>query len=343
MEASPADHGPAIEAHRTMIRMISGYWVSQMVHCAARLSLADLLAPRPLTAEAVASACELDVDATFRFLRACAALGIVGHQGGKFTATPLLETLSSHHPASLKGRALGLVTPGQWQPWGRLESVLKHGCSQAEAVLGSDLFTYHDNHPEEASAFTQAMDGFTQTLLEDVTGAVAVPPGALIVDIGGASGLLLRTLLQANPDTRGIVFDRPAVAAATAESLRGTDLAARVTAEGGDFFVAVPAADRYLLKHILHNWSDDDCVTLLRNCHRRMHPGGRVVVFEMLMGEIGEGDPTAALVDLHMLVALSGRERTPAEYRRLFEAAGFARMQVTPLRNGWAMLEAWNA
>lgn len=343
MEDTPADSDPAVEAYSTMIRMISGYWVSQMVHCAARFALADLLAQQPMTAKEIASTCELDADATFRFLRACAALGIVGHQAGKFTTTPLLETLSSHHPASLKGRALGLVTPGQWQPWGRLEAVLKQGHSQAEAVLGSDLFSYHDAHPEEASAFTQAMDVFTQSLLEDATSAVAVPPGAMIADIGGASGLLLCTLLKANSEAHGIVFDRPGVAAATAESLRGTALASRVTAEGGDFFVAVPAADRYLLKHILHNWSDDDCVTLLRNCHRRMHPGGRVVVFEMVMGEIGEGDPTAALVDLHMLVALSGRERTPTEYRRLFEAAGFSRMQVTPLRNGWAMLEAWNA
>lgn len=339
MENRPAEQDPAVEAHRTMIRMISGYWVSQMVHCAARLGLSDLLERHPMSAAEIAASCTLDADATFRYLRACAALGIVEHADGKFAATPLLGTLGSRHPHSLRGRALGLVTPGQWQPWGRLEAVLKSGTSQASAALGSDLFRYHDAHPEEASAFTLAMDGFTQGLMEDATAAVELPAGARVADIGGASGLLVRTLIEANPSAHGIVFDRPGVAAATAEALRDSPLASRIEVVGGDFFADVPEADCYLLKHILHNWNDDEGITLLRNCRRRLRPGGRIVVFELLMNEIGEGDPTPALVDLHMLVALSGRERTPAEYRRLFAAAGFPYFRLTPLRNGWAMLE----
>jgi hypothetical protein len=108
---------------------------------------------------------------------------------------------------------------------------------------------------------------------------------------------------------------------------------------GGDFFESVPEADLYLLKHILHDWDDEACICVLKNCRRALRPGGRIAVIELLLGEIGEPG-TASLYDATMMVLSSGRERSLVEFQRLFEAAGLAAAKVTTTNTPMVILEA---
>jgi hypothetical protein len=118
-----------------------------------------------------------------------------------------------------------------------------------------------------------------------------------------------------------VVLDLPHVVDGARQALAIAGLSARTDVIAGDFFEFVPAGDLYILKQVLHDWNDEQCVAILAGCARAMHAGGRVLVVEMIVPE--DGRPSAAqLVDLNMLVMLPGRERTAAEYAALFEAAG---------------------
>jgi hypothetical protein len=137
----------------------------------------------------------------------------------------------------------------------------------------------------------------------------------------------------------GIILDLPNVVPSATTAAGALGLAERSSALAGDFFASVPEADLYLLKSILHDWDDEQAVRILKNCQRAMRPGGRVVVIEMLLEEIGEPG-WAPLSDLNMMVLLTGRERTLAEYGSLLKEAGLRIAKSTPIRSPMAVIEA---
>ena len=323
-----------------MMQMITGYWVTQVVHAAATFSIADHLAKAPATAEDIADAEGTDPSATFRLLRTCASLGMVKYDcNSRFSGTSLLDTLRKDNPQSLRAIAVSWPLPGHWLPWGRFAEAVKTGKSQAVPALGAGLCEYFATNAAEAAAFTEAMASLTSTVSKETARLINVSGVNTVADIGGAGGAMLHSLLQLHPDLHGIVFDRPqVVASARAEAMR-LALQERVTAVGGDFFESVPEADLYLLKHILHDWDDEACICILNNCRRALRPGGRIAVIELLLGEIGEPG-IAPLFDVTMMVMSSGRERSPVEFQRLFEAAGLAAAKVTTTNTPMVILEA---
>jgi len=323
-----------------MMQMITGYWVTQVVHAAARFSIADHLAKAPATADDIANTEGTDPSATFRLLRTCASLGMVKYDdNSRFAGTSLLDTLRKDSPQSLRAIALSWPLPGHWLPWGRFAEAVKTGKSQAVPALGAGLFEYFATNAAEAASFTESMTSLTSTVAKETAKRIDTGGVNIVADIGGAGGAMLHALLQLHSDLQGIVFDRPqVVASARAEAAR-LGLQKRVTAVGGDFFESVPEADLYLLKHILHDWDDEACICILENCRRAVRPGGRIVVIELLIGEIGDLG-IAPLYDATMMVMSSGRERSLVEFQRLFEAAGLAAAKVTTTNTPMAILEA---
>jgi hypothetical protein len=144
---------------------------------------------------------------------------------------------------------------------------------------------------------------------------------------------------MANSQLHGIVLDLPDVVPSATAAAAALGLAERSRALGGDFFTDVPQADIYLLKHILHDWNDGEAVRILERCRQAMRPGGRVIVIEALLGEMGEPG-IAPLNDLNMMVLLTGRERTLSEYRALLKQAGLRLSKSTPIRSPLAVIEA---
>jgi hypothetical protein len=168
----------------------------------------------------------------------------------------------------------------------------------------------------------------------------------MAVDVGGATGSLLHGLLQINPNLHGIVYDRRENVARAQAAARSFGLAGRSTAGAGDFLESVPAGDLYLLRFILHDWGDEDCVRILRNCRRAMRPGGRLAIVEAFVapvgGEVGHGvvDIQAAIIDLHMLMLVGGRERSVLQYENLLQKADLSMTATTVLRSGYVLIEA---
>jgi len=322
-----------------MFHMITGYWVSQIVGAVASLGIVDHVARGTREPEALARACGADAGAMSRLLRASASLGILACSGDEgYCVTPLGETLGST-AGSMRGMAIAQAAPGHWLPWGRFRDAVLSGTRQTPATLGAELFEYYGMHPEEAAAFSGAMEGLSAMVVREVAENLDTRGVARVVDVGGANGALVSALLTANGALSGVLLDLPHVVGGATAALAAAGLGGRCEVVAGDFFEGVPEGDLYLLKQILHDWDDARCRTILASCARAMRPGGRVVLVEQLIP--GDGRPSpATLMDLNMLVMLRGRERTLLEYEALLASEGLRVQRVLQTRSPLSLVEA---
>ena len=312
-----------------MFHMITSYWVSQAVGTFAELGFADQLAAGGKSARDGAAAVGTDPDATSRLLRMLASVGVVAQDDTRFTLTPLGATLRADVPGSMRDMARAQTMPGHWLPWGRLTDAIRTGTRQTAAALGMEIFDHYANHAGEREAFVAAMNGLSSLVAKEAPRVYDASAHRVVCDVGGSSGTIAAGFLRANPTLRGIVFDLPEVAPRATAALAEAGLADRCRAVGGDFFADVPVADLYVMKHVLHDWNDEQCTTILRNCAQHLEPGGRLLLLEMVIPD--DGRPSAAqLMDLNMLVVTQGRERTAGQYAELLAAAGLRLVDVRP-------------
>ena len=325
-----------------MFNMILGHAVAQVVHCAALFSLADHLAEGPAAAETIARAEGLDAAATFRLMRACTAFGLMTYDKETgFSGTPLLATLRRDDPRRLRAMAIAQTGHGQWAPWGQLGEAIRTGEPRAKATLGVDLWDYYatPRGTAEADAFSQFLAGISGAVSAEAARLIDTRRDSLAVDVGGASGSLVHALMKANPALRGTVLDLPHVAPAAAKAAEALGLGDRCSFVAGDFSKVVPPADLYLLKHILHDWGDATCISILENCRRALRSAGRVIVIELLADDI-EPTPLLAQFDLTMMVVLGSRERTLDEYKGLLATAGWRFVRATRTATPLFLIEA---
>lgn len=309
--------------------MITSYWVSQAVGTFAELRLADQLAGGAKSARDVAATAGTDPDATYRLLRMLASVGVVAQDGAQFALTPIGATLRSDVPGSMRDMARAQTMPGHWLPWGRLTDAVRTGTRQTAAALGMEIFDHYAKHPEEREAFAGAMHGLASLVANEAPRVYDASAHRVVCDVGGSSGTIAAGFLRATPTLHGIVFDLPEVAPLATAAIAKAGLTDRCRAIGGDFFADMPVADLYVMKHILHDWSDEQCKTILGNCAKHLQPGGRVLILEMVIPDDGRPSP-AQLMDLNMLVVTHGRERTAGQYAALLAAAGLRLVDIRP-------------
>ena len=151
--------------------------------------------------------------------------------------------------------------------------------------------------------------------------------------------MLLAAVLARHDHLTGTVFDLEHALGDGPGPAVPVGVAARWAARSGSFFDAVPAADAYLLKSILHDWPDEQCQAILRTCRRSLNAGGVVLVVETVLGRPGH-EVEAAFSDLNMLVLPGGRERTEPEYAALFDGAGLRLTRVIDTGTRFSILEA---
>ncbi|WP_444546455.1 methyltransferase [Burkholderia gladioli] len=323
-----------MNASARMLELITGAWQTQVVHAFAALSIAEALDEAPLPAEALAARLMVDPATLARLLRAGVALGLVTRDARqRYAGTALLDTLRDEH-GSLRAYAMAVAMPGHWLPWGNAVEAIRSGHRQARATLGQELWDHYRDRPEEAAVFAAGMSALTAQVAQDAARLIRTDATRVAVDVGGASGTLVQALMKANPVLEGIVLDLPHVVPTALDEAGRQGLGARFSVVAGDFFEPPPAANLYLLKHILHDWDDHACLRILRNCRERLATGGRVAVLELALPDEGCGADAssfAPLMDLTMLMLTPGRERTLDEYEALFWAAGLSLAQVTPM------------
>jgi O-methyltransferase domain/Dimerisation domain len=328
---------PSIE----LMRLINGYQVSQALHVAATLGLADQLKDGPRSYEAVAHACGAHPTSLYRLLRALAAVGVFHETDSKeFSLTPLGVCLTSNALGSVRNYARWIGTPGQWTPWDNLLHSIKSGESALRFTYGMDAWTYRTQHPEERAIFDSAMTGNSRSEAQAVLQAYNFSRFACVVDVGGGQGLLLKAILLACPATRGILFDQPQVIASPDQALVSAGLTERCEIIAGSFFEAVPEnGDVYLMKAILHDWDDRTSVDILRTCRRAMSPAATLIIIERVIGPPNES-PEGKFSDLNMMVQYGALERTRQEFHDLLKCGGFEMTEVVPTRSPLSIIVA---
>lgn len=336
-QAPPASAAAAAEA---LLPMMTSYWVSQAIYVAAELGVADHLTEGPATAGELATASGADPGALYRLLRALSSVGVF-RQGAddRFGLTPMAELLRSGTPQSMRSLAR-LYGADLYRAWGDLAHSVRSGQPAFEHVFGVGPFGWFEEHPEAGQIFNEAMTGYTYRAAQAAASAYDFTPFETVVDVGGSLGTLLAAVVAQNDTMRGVLFDLPHVASEAEQRLASLGLAERVACVGGDFFQEVPIdGDAYLLSQILHDWSDDECLAILRSCRNAMNAEGRLLVLELVLPD-GDEPHFGKWLDLHMMVCVTGRERTRAEFASLLGAAGFELTRVVPTSADLCLLEA---
>jgi hypothetical protein len=338
-EANPGE-AAALDAGE-LLNMITGGWVSQITRAIAELQIPDHLADGAETAEDIARIESSDPRTTFRLMRAASSIGLLSYRGEhRFGLTGRGHLLRSDVAGSLRAFALIQTANAHWQCSAQLPEAVRQGSSQVEQALGMDLFAYfaQEANTEEAALFARAMGDLSGLVVQGAVAKVNTSDVSTVVDVGGADGDFVLGLMQANPRLGGQVLDLPHAIEGARREAQKRGLSERFTAVAGDFFATVPAADLYLLKMILHDWDDQRCVEILRNCRAAVRPGGRALIVERLIGELGRAD-FATCVDMIMLsVTQGGMERDLEQYDALFAASGWRRTGSHPIGGGYALL-----
>jgi hypothetical protein len=323
------------DAYHQMVGTLYDYWACWTTCAIADLSIADHLAEESLTAAEVAARAGSAPDTTMRLLRAGVAVGLLTEQAdGRFGSTPLLSTLRSDDPRTLRPFVLSQM--GSWLPWDQLAAGVRQGGTRSTQALGTNIFDYLAEHPDEAEMFSAGMAGMTGVWGPEIANVIDTAGVECAVDVGGAKGSLLQLLQRKNPSLRGIVFDRPNVIGHAEAEIARVGFAERTSTVGGSFFESVPTGDLLLLKFILHDWSDDECVAILQKCRDAVAPGGRIAVIDMI---VDKTNPHAALTDMVMLMACTGKERTIEEFDKLFAAAGLKRTALHETKTPQSVIE----
>lgn len=332
--------GPPPQA--AILDLITGVWAARAVAAVARLGVADRLAEAPRTAAELAPMIGAHPDALHRLLRAMTSIGVLAKDaGGRFTLTPIGQCLRSGIAGSMRAVIASELDTAHWQPWGHLEDCIRSGRPAFQSLFGMSAWEYyHTRNPDDGRLFSENMGAMSGAEMQAILAAYSFAGARVVVDVGGAHGAFLAAVLAKLPQARGVLYDRPEVVELAGPALEEAGVADRVERVSGDFFESVPAAgDLYLLKHILHDWTDDECVRILQCIRKAMIPSARVVVAETPISE-DHPAPFAALVDINMLVMVTGKERTPEEYAALFRRAGLELSSVTPTASPMALLEA---
>lgn len=320
---------------RRLVQLVFGSMAAQTLRAATRLRVVELIGDKERSAVDVAAEAGAHPEAMNRLLRALASLRLLEERApGTFAVTPTGALLDPGRPQSVASLVNALTDPTMLRAWDHLDDAVRTGTTTFDAVFGTDFFGHLKEHPALSAQFNAAMSQSTRSTAEVLPGAYDFGRFTTVADVGGGDGTLLSGILRRHRGLTGIIYDTEeglAQAPATLEQHGLTDRCSLVT---GDFFRAAPqGADLYLLKSIVHDWSDERAVTLLSHIRAVLPADGRVLILEhVLPGTVDAGDAGSAyLSDLNMLVNLGGKERTRADFDEVCGRSGLAVLAVTPV------------
>jgi O-methyltransferase domain/Dimerisation domain len=322
-------------------RLVTGFRVSQAIHVAVVLGISDLLADGPLAVAELAERTGSHERSLYRLLRALATAGVYEElDGQRFRSTPVGEELRTDAAESAAGQAAFIGRPAYWQAWSSLLHSVRTGENAFRAVHGQDVWAFRREHPDEGAACDNAMTSMSRAVAAASLDAYDFGRFASVVDVGGGRGALLAAILRRWPDLQGVLFDQPHVVAEAPSLLDSVGVAERCRIVTGSFFDAVPTGgEAYVLKSIVHDWSDAEAIAILRNCRRAMPSGATLLIVERVIPGPNEGFD-ATFSDLNMLVSPGGQERTLDEFAALLSAADLRLTRAIPTASEVTLIEA---
>jgi hypothetical protein len=336
---------PAVPPDVQILQLVGGAFISQAVYVAAKLGIADLLADGPKTAKYLAENTQTGERSLYRVLRSLASVGAFVESDGKtFANTPMTETLRSDVPNSTRDTTIWMAEEEHWRVYGSLLYSVQTGKPAWDKVHGEPVFPYlFETNKPLGEIFNRAMTSFSYNSINGVLSSYDFSGAGTIADIAGGHGHLLAAVLAKYENSKGVLFDLPPVLAGAPEMLESYGVTGRGELIEGNFFEDIPVvADVYLMKHIMHDWYDDDCEKILQNIREAMPDNARVLILDAVIPE-GNGPHFGKIIDLEMLLSPGGVERTATEFEQLLERSGFALNQIIETPSPVAIVEAVKA
>jgi hypothetical protein len=303
----------------TLMELSMGFTVPRTLHVVAELGIADALDETPQSAEQLAATTGVHAGALNRALRLLSAHGVFEKRNGTYAHSPASRLLRSDHPQSMRAFVHMQGLPALWCMWEHMDHSLKTGRSASEKALPDGGFWgYMTENAEHGRLFNDAMTGKSRGQAAGILAAYDFSGFRTLADIGGGNGYLLQSVLAATPGLHGVLFDLPSVIE------QGSAIASdRLKLQAGSFFEdGLPVSDAYLLMQVLHDWSDEEAEQILRSIRRAAPANARLLIAEWLVPEDGKPSWTL-LIDMIMMVEVTGRERTEAEFRAMLARTGF--------------------
>ena len=322
----------------SILGLATAYWASRCLHVVAEAGIADALGDAPMTAVELAARTGTNADALHRILRPLVARGIFTLQAGKFSHNASSRLLRSDSQPSLRGLARMMGLDFHWDCYREMTHSLKTGRSASEVVMPEGLFPRLAKNPEHGRIFNEAMAGKSVGMIGPVLENFDFTPFKTIGDVGGGTGHLLKAILGAAPAANGVLFELPEVI----EQARAASHE-RIHYAGGDFFRNdIPPCDLYVMMMVLHDWSDEQSITILRNIARTAPAGARLLLVEAVIDE-SKLEGFAVDLDIEMLTFAVGRERTEAQWRSVVEQGGFRLTSARALNGMTGLVQAVKA
>lgn len=317
------------------------FWLLPCIYVAAKLDIATLLKNKPLTACEIAENLNADKSNILRIMRALSSEGIFRqYRDGRFALNRLAKGLLDE-PGSLRYMILHHLGPVNWNLMSNLEYAVSSGNDAFTDKYGKEIYEFLKDNPDEHALFDKSMSNLSDLGLAPILNVYDFSRFPLIIDIGGGEGFLLSNILKCNPGINGILFDTGEALLKAPEMLALHQVENRTAIVSGNFFKAIPGAgDLYILKNIIHNWSDEQAVELLKTIHKAIGPGAILLMIEMVILS-GNGPSLVKLLDIQMMATMHGaKERTGDEYRNLLEKSGFTLIRIIPTIAPISLIEA---
>jgi len=328
-----------------ILQMTLAPFMTQALYVAAKLGIADLLAPGPGTAAGLAAATGTDDRSLYRVLRALASVGVFSEtEPQTFANTPASETLRTDAPNSTRFFVMFVGEEPHWRNIGHTMYSVKTGHPCWEHVHGEPIFPYMFNTNKEfGEIFNRAMISLSHQDIEPVMNAYDFSGVGTLADIAGGYGHLLAAILKKYPSLKGVLFELPQLLDGARGFLASSGVADRLEFVSGDFGKDIPVrADVYMLKHIIHDWYDDTCASILQNIRQHMPDDGRVLIIDSVI-PLGNEPHMKKILDIEMLIAPGGVERTAAEFETLLNKSGFRLNRIIPTASPNSIIEAVKA
>jgi hypothetical protein len=306
------------------LQLTGGVASIMLMRAALETKLVEPLADGPLTAQALADRLGLHADTVHRVLRGLAVYGLARLDSrGRFSLTSTGRLLLDESPHSMSGWIRYLTSPLVIQGWFRIPESLRDGLPAFNAATGKTIWEHLAENPEEEDGFAQTMRELTLMAAPLIVAAYPWPETGTVCDVGGGVGSMLAEVLRERSGLRGLLVDQAGPLAGSGEYLASRGVAHRVTAIEGDLFTGFRAdADIYLLKDVLHDWTDAQCRQILRTVRTAARPGTRLLVLEWLQ-EPNRAEFPVSVSDIMMLAQTEGRQRSAKEFFALGSTAGF--------------------
>ncbi|MEV0523423.1 methyltransferase [Streptomyces sp. NPDC050439] len=333
-------------ARELVAQLVFGSLAAQTVRAAVRLRVMELIGDKERTAAEVAAEAGARPQPMTRLLRALASLGLLReHTAGSFSVTPAGATLDPGRPDSITSLVRMFTEPTMLRAWEHLDDSVRTGDVAFDAIFGKDFFAHLKDSPDLSAEFNAAMSQAVRATAAVLPHAYDFGRFTTVTDVGGGDGTLLSAVLREHPSLTGVIYDTEEGLAQAPATLERQGVAGRCSLVAGDFFHSVPeGADAFLIKSILHDWSDEQAVAILRHCREVLPPSGRVLIVEPVLPEVVDAETAGLtyLTDLNMMVNVGGRERTRRDFEDLCRRADLTLTSVTPLTRAepFCLLEA---